>query len=90
MAEYKFDLSTKINNKVIKLKNGSTDTVKFENDVAGQVVRSESGNNIVFTVYRTEKRGYQYTRVIEKFEDIESTTKSKMTTTKYVYTNGVW
>lgn len=86
MAEYNFDLSKKIKNKTITLKNQSVGTIIFENDIAGQVVKSESGNNIVFTVYKTEKRGYQYTRVVEQYEDIPETLKSRVTTTKYIYT----
>lgn len=84
MAEYNFDLSKKIKNKTIKLKNQSVDTIIFEHDIAGQVVKSESGNNIVFTVYKTQKIGYSHTKVVEKYEELPND-KYKVTSTKYVY-----
>ena len=80
-----YDLNKPIKSQTFKLTKDSENKITFKNDIMGQVVKSESGNNIVFTVYKTQERGYQYTRVIEKYEDITST-ETKVTTTRYIYT----
>lgn len=82
---YNYDLSKGIKNKTISLKKNKTSAINLSNDVAGQVTLSESGNNIILTVYKTQKTTYSYTKVVEEYNKIGETSKYKVTTTKYVY-----
>ena len=80
---YSYDLTSdkkKFGNVTIDAKNIKTTTpITFSNDIAGQVVRAESGKNVVITAY--DLKDDVYTMVKTTFN--ETTKKYEQTTYKY-------